>query len=778
VKQGQKFNYKIEKAADSVLHFLMNKQLDEAFELANKNLRKKNFHPTFVFAKSIEFLSEKDEEGFRAQFNKLSGLSSIRYTDYYNFGVFFQKFQFDVLAIECFDECVKRKDDFFEGYEQLGNSIFNLEEYESALGAYISALTLKPKHIAITMRAGMCCVNLGHYNKGLEFYKSLLSENPFDSDIRVGVARCLFELNRLSEVEALILNDIDHASEKEKDYFVLSTIYKDSRNFNAALAFAGKGYDINPNYLPIIKLYGSLLGRLNYHKKSLEILKVAVARDPADHEMLFNYGNAYQSLGQISEARKYFLKSIDLNPESHKAYNNLGFGYQTQGDHSKANECYRIALGLAPDRDDYHSNILFSMLHQESIEPLDHYQEARKWQEQHGAKSNEIIKEYNIIGDSIEKLKIGYISADFGDHVVSYHWLPIAKHHDRSKYDIYLYSQRSLQDELSNEINKEIDDVCDQRRDVSLMSDKELCEQIRNDKINILIDLSGHTAGNRLAALSFRPAPVQATYIGYPATTGLDAIDYFITQPLHTPLEAADVFSEKLAHIPGCTSYNIRKDAQNIHSKPLPYKDNGYITFGSFNRPNKISRKCVEAWAQIVAGVPNSRILIKGDDIIGSHFESLTIECMADAGVSRERLILRDRSDYACYLEEINEIDIGLDSFPFNGATTSFDMLFMGRGYISLKGAGAIQNIVGSSYLEYFGHSELIATSVESYIAKAIDVALNMDALEAIRLKLRDTFRHEISESGPNVCKGLEDAYDLMWKTYVSGKTKQHINVI
>ncbi|WP_085908713.1 tetratricopeptide repeat protein [Kiloniella majae] len=775
---GGKFNYKVEKDAENTINLLINKQFEAAFVLANKNLKKKNKHPIFIFAKSIEFLAAENQEAFQKQFSSISDLKTVRQTDYYNFGVFFQSFKYDILAIECFDKCITLDEKFIEGHEQLANSIFNIGEYESALGAYISALELNPDNKQFIMKAAICCANIGQYTKALEFYEKLIVDSPFNSDIRVGISRCLLELGQVEKAEAAVSNDIENASEPYKDYLALSIIYNRRNDMESGLRIAAKGYKEYPNYLPLIKLYGALLTRLGYSEQALDVLKVALARDSDDSETIFNYGNAYQNLGQLSQAREYFTKALELKPDYHKAYNNLGVGYQAQGDHDKATICYQAALELAPNRDDYHSNILFSLLHMENDDPKVHFDEARRWQEQHCAKLNEVIHEYEVDKSLDAKIRIGYISADFGDHVVSYHWMPIAEHHDRSKYEIYLYSQRTHTGERSAAINKKIDSLCDRRRDVSLLSNKELCDQIVEDKINILIDLSGHTSGNRLAALSFKPAPVQATFIGYPATTGLDAIDYFITQPMHVPLESSNVFSEKLAYIPGCTSYNVREDARSVLSKELPYKENGYVTFGSFNRPNKVSVECIQAWAHILRNVPNSRFLIKGDDIIGSHYEEIITEYMEKENVSSERLIFRGRNDYPDYLKEMNEIDIGLDSFPFNGATTSFDMLFMGRGYISLKGKGAIQNIVGSSYLEYFGHPELVATSVHEYKEKAIQVAGNLDSMESIRLELREMFLKNVSDNGLVVCQGLENACDIMWETYVEGKPKEHISTI
>ncbi|MEH6632611.1 MAG: tetratricopeptide repeat protein [Halopseudomonas aestusnigri] len=777
MKLGRKFNFKVEKAAEGVLKHLYEKQFSEAFELADKNLKKKKNHPVFLFADSIRYLINDDPATFREIFDKISLNSGVKSEDYYNFGVFFQALDVHSLAAECYGECINLKPDFVEGYIQLANSLFSLNEVEGALGSYLSVLEIDKENKYCLDRAGSCYELMGHNDKALECYRKLYDKDPLDSNYRCNVAKCLIHLERSNEAEHVVSKDLEKASKKELDYLLLVKLYKDRHDMKAALNFAAVAYDENKDCLPVIKIFGSLLCNRNLFEKAQEVLLKAIARDPNDPEMLFNYGNACQKLGELTEAHKYYLKSLEADPQYHKAINNLGFVFEALGDHKQALECYAKALKMAPDQDKYHSNILFAMLHESGSDPIEHYNEARKWEQSFAVDPADRIAEYKVSNKPQEKLKIAYISGDFGDHVASYHWLPIVKHHDRDKFEIFLYSQTTREDETSEKVRTKIDEVCDHNIEVVHMSDEQLCDQIVNDGINVLIDLSGHTAGNRLTALSRKPAPVQATYIGYPATTGLDAIDYFITQPIHTPITAARAFSEKLVHTVGCTSYNIRSSAEHVVSKPLPFKENGYVTFGSFNRPSKVSKECIDAWVKIAAGVPNSRLIIKSDGVTGDRFKNVVTESMNEAGVSSERLIFRERSEYADYLEEINEIDIGLDPFPYNGATTSFDMLFMGRSYITLRGAGAIHEIVGASYLEYFGHPELVANTIEEYVNKAITAAKGVQDLEAIRGELKETFLRDIAGSGPRVCASLEAGYQKMWDTYVLGKEKDHINV-
>ncbi|WP_158090187.1 tetratricopeptide repeat protein [Kiloniella majae] len=775
MKQGKKFNFKVEKAAEEALQYLMNKEFNSASEIAKKNLKKKNKHPVFLFTESIDALIQSNEELFRLKFDELSKLSSVRYSDYYNFGVFFQQHDLDNLAVECFSHCVHFKEDFFEGYEQLGNSVFKLEDYDGALGAYTKALELDPDNHIIMARLAKCCVNLGHHADGLAYYKRLLVDNPYDSNIRTGFASCLNGLGRENEAVSLLGKGIDKASQPEMDYYLLSLIAFKNFKLHSAFTFSGKAHEINPDYLPALKMYGLVLGRLNIHDKSVEILKKARAKDPDDIDVIFNYGNALRSMGKLSDALECYFECLHLNPEYSYAFNNLGHTYTLMGDSLKARECYGIAMELAPDRSDYHSNLLFTILHEKNVTSEDHLKEARKWQNKHAASIDERVQNYKFNPGKVEKLRIGYISGDFGNHVVSYYWLPVVEHHDRNKFEIFLYSQESREDNISKNINAEIEQVYDKRRDVSGLSDDKLCEQIVDDQIHILVDLSGHTASNRLKALSYKPAPIQASYIGYPATTGLDSIDYYITQPLSVPLEYEDLFVEKLAHVAGYTSYNLREGSEAILSRELPYKKNGYITFANFNRAGKATSVCIETWGEILQQVPESRLMIKVDNLEGDKFTNDLYECIDRLGIERDRLILKARSHFLEYLEEMNEFDIGLDPFPYNGASTSLDLLYMGRNFIALAKERAFHENIGASLLRFFGQEEMIASSLEQYVERAVWAAKNVEILESRRLSLRAFFLSEVSANGAKVCASLENAFEKMWSKYCNGEAPSHI---
>ncbi|MCZ4280510.1 tetratricopeptide repeat protein [Kiloniella laminariae] len=775
MRPGGKFNYKIEIAAENVMQFLNNQRFPEAFEISDRFLKRKPVHPVFVFSQSIKFLLDGNTSVFREIFDGVSRLKFVQHLDYYNFGVFFQTAGAFDLAAECFDFCLRLKPDFIEGWIQLGNSFQEIQETETALGAYLSGLAEDKDNFICNQLAAGCFKNLGHEDKALEHYRICYEKRPLDSNCRCDVAKCLIQLGRLEEAEYVVSNDLGKATNREKDLLVLSKIYKDRGDKDKALKLAAAAYEANSDNLHVLKVFGVLLADNAINNEAKGILKKAIIRDQEDAELLFNYAVACQQLNEFVEAEIYYNKAIAKKPGYHECYNNIGFVYEHLGESKKAIEYYRKALEFAPEKSEYHSNVLFTLLQTPGSDPVEHYNEARDWQRLHAATGDQRVKEYNFPKNKDTKLRIGYISGDFGDHVVSYYWLPIVKHHNREKFEIYLYSQIERKGNISETVTKEIKENCDQLAYVADLSDADLSQKIVDDGIHILIDLSGHTSGNRLKALSRKPASVQATYIGYPGTTGLDSIDYFITQAITVPLSDADLFSEKLVHLPGITSYNVRKGAENISTKPLPFQENGYVTFGSFNRSHKISKNCIETWARILERVPDSRLLVKRSGAEGDHFTEQMLASLKAVGVDRERLIFRERGDYLEYLEEINEVDIGLDTFPFNGATTSLDMLYMGRAFIALKGGRALQENIGASLLRYFGHEELISHDISEYINKAVGIAERLPHLDNVRLDLRKTYKEEIAGSGKRSCSALEQAYTIMWDRYCKGQQNEHI---
>ena len=361
------------------------------------------------------------------------------------------------------------------------------------------------------------------------------------------------------------------------------------------------------------------------------------------------------------------------------------------------------------------------------------------------------------------RLRIGYVSPDFRDHVVTRFLEPILERHDRAKFDVYCYYNHRQKDAVTDRLRE----LATRWFDCEDLSDAELADRIREDRIDILVDLAGHTAGNCLLAMAMKPAPVQATYLGYPNTTGLGAVDLRITDAYADPPGESDRFSaEQLVRLPG-TYFCYRPNKTSPEVGPLPAFASGAVTFGCFNNFAKLSTQFQDAAARVLAEVPLSRLLLKARPLSFPHIAQAVRERFRRAGIDPARLELRGwEAGVKDHLAIYGAVDIALDSFPYNGATTTCEALWMGVPVVSIVGdrhAGR----VGSSLLNAMGMGEYVAHDVEEYVAICARVAGDLSRLAELRRDLRDRMRRSPLMDEARVTRALEQAYLQAWESRV-----------
>ncbi|WP_287636472.1 MULTISPECIES: FkbM family methyltransferase [unclassified Microcystis] len=359
------------------------------------------------------------------------------------------------------------------------------------------------------------------------------------------------------------------------------------------------------------------------------------------------------------------------------------------------------------------------------------------------------------------KLKIGYVSPDFKRHPVGKFIAPIIKHHDRQKFEIYCYGEIRKVDEITEEIQSS----CDHWRSTLGLTDAEVIEQIKQDQIDILIDLAGHTEDNRLPIFFSKPAPIQASYLGYFATTGIPTIDYWITDHHLHPVDTEEKTSETIWRLPRCyVAYQPSPEALEVN--PLPALSSEYITFGCLNNFSKLNPFLLSLWAKILQALPQSRLILK------SHYHNLddteekqSVELfLQEQGLNLEQVELIDSPTLAeDYFALYHRIDIHLDTFPYNGCTTTCDALWMGVPVLTLAGDRKIQRM-GNSLLQAIGLGDWIAHSPEEYVNKAITFAQDLEAIASLRTSLRERFQH--SELGD--IQGLTLALEACFQSLVN----------
>jgi predicted O-linked N-acetylglucosamine transferase (SPINDLY family) len=360
------------------------------------------------------------------------------------------------------------------------------------------------------------------------------------------------------------------------------------------------------------------------------------------------------------------------------------------------------------------------------------------------------------------KLRIGYVSPDFSTHSVAYFFEPLLQHHNKDNVEVFCYYNRPKVDQTT----KRLMHNADHWRSIVGLNDDQLVQLIQNDGINILVDLAGHTGKNSLTAFAYKPAPIQVTWLGYPNTTGLDAIDYRFTDDIADPVGDSEAFhSETLVRLPhGMWCYNGDTSVQP--QTQLPYDRNDYITFGSFNNLAKVTPQVLDLWADILKAVPHSKLLLKAKQLSEDEAQQRFIELFEARGIGRDRLDLHAFSkSKADHLALYGEIDIALDAFPFNGATTTCEALWMGVPVLTLRGDRHVAR-VGASLLHRVGLDDFVAENEEDYLARATALCQDLDHLRTLRQSMRARVEQSPLCNGPEFAANIERAFQNMWQTF------------
>ncbi|MDO8653797.1 MAG: tetratricopeptide repeat protein [Undibacterium sp.] len=511
-------------------------------------------------------------------------------------------------------------------------------------------------------------------------------------------------------------------------------------NFGIALANAGQleraveCYRIalknNPNFAAAYNNLGIVLTELGQLDKALLSCRSALELEPDSAEMHSNLGNVLKGLGQLDSAAASYHRALEINPNDAELHSNLATTLKDLGQLGDAVASCRRALEIRPDFQIAFDNLLFIQLYQTEKTVQEISVDILNYDAQFGLPYLDHQCAHGNSHNANKRLRIGYVSADFRTHPVATFVEPLLASHDKSMFEIFCYSNHARQDAVTERIQAHVDHwlLC------VALSDDQLAERIRADGIDILIDLSGHTAGNRLSTFARKPAPVQLTYLGYPGTSGLSAMDYRITDGYADPPGSEGSYSEQLLRLPdSLCCFQPGKDMLEL--TPLPALKNKFITFGSFNNSNKLDQNAIALWAQILLAVPSSRLLMltipKGErrDWIEKQF--------VDAGVVRERIEFHGKLPALEFQDMIRRADIALDPLLVTGGTTTCESLWMGVPVIVLVGQRFIHR-VGASFLHSAGLPQYAATTPTEYVQIAMDAAADISGLAQLRAGIRE----------------------------------------
>lgn len=509
--------------------------------------------------------------------------------------------------------------------------------------------------------------------------------------------------------------------------------------------------EANAQDVDCLNYLGVLLIQLGDASQAIETLERAISLSPGSAILQSNLGAAHQLAGNSSLARKALESAVELEPENAEAYSNLGTALRGQGLLTEAADCFRRAIALQPNYAVAHSNLLLCLNYLDAITPADLFAEHLRWGERHAPPMPRPTRR-SIKGRPI---RVGYVSPDLRDHSVAHFFEPLLRHHDPSIVQSVCYAGVARPDAVTARLQG----IAGAWRSTIGLSDAALAEQIRADQIDILVDLAGHTAGNRLLTFAQRPAPVQVTWLGYPNSTGLRAMDFRLVDSITDPEGSADQWAcEALLRLPGgFLCYQPPDDAPGV--APPPILRNGFATFGSFNNPSKLTAATLEAWGRLLLSAPGSRLLLKGQSFADPGAREGLLQRFTALGVEAARVDLRAQTASAAdHLALYGEIDVALDPFPYNGATTTCEALWMGVPVVTLLGDRHAAR-VGASLLTQMGLSAWIAADLDAYRSIALSLARDPVELATTRDGLRARMAASSLRDGAGFARKVEDLY-------------------
>jgi len=535
-------------------------------------------------------------------------------------------------------------------------------------------------------------------------------------------------------------------------------LHQSARHFQDALA-------VQPGEVKSINGLGIVLQRLNRPEEAAACYQEAIRIDPYYQDAPVNLALLLKDHVRLCAAQGYLEGALRLQPESVRLWYNLANNLHLQGESLEAVAAYRETLRLDPEHLGARQNLLFALHYSPRIG------DRQIFQEHLAAAGTKVLSPELILSSPAappppsRRIRIGYLSPDFRSHSVASFIEPILRHHDTGRFEIFCYANLASPDDTT----KRLMSLADGWRDIYPLGDEEAANLIAGDRIDILVDLAGHTSGNRLPLMARRPAPVQATWIGYPDTTGIPQMDFRITDGLADPPGTTEhLHCEELVRLPRTFScYLPPEHAPAVVAPPL--FSAGRVTFGSFNNLAKVTPEVIALWSRVLLEVPGSRLLMKCPPLGDAELCARLLARFRGEGVAAERVELRPGNDSpAEHLAQYGRIDIALDSFPYNGTTTSCEALWMGVPVVTLAGTRHAAR-TGVSILTNCGLGHLVAHSPEQYLALACELARSPGQLQQLRSGMRERMAASPLLDGAAVTRELEAAFVGM----LAGRAKE-----
>ena len=624
---------------------------------------------------------------------------------------------------------------------------------------YRQILAQEPNHADTLHLLGVIAQQAGRSDLAVELIRKAITLIPTNPVCHYNLGKALRKLGRLNEATAAYRRAIQLKPDMPDAHNNLGCALKDQGQFDEAIAAYRRALQLKPDYVEAHSNFGAALAGQGRLDEAIAACRRALQFKPDYAEAHNNLGNVLKERGQFDEAIAAFRMAIRLRPDYAEPHSNLGNAFKEQARLDEAMESYRRAMMLKPDDAGLHSNLVYTALFHPGYDPRALKEEGVRWEQQHGAPLKPWIQPHANRPDSGRRLKVGYVSPNFSRHVIRHFLVPLLETHDHAGFEIHCYSRVKRPDPITERMRK----CADVWRDVPGLRDEALAALIREDGIDILVDLTQHMADNQLLVFARKPAPVQVAWLGYPGSTGLRAMDYRFTDARMEPERSEWSESvEKAVRLPDSWFCFDPIDHYPAAGE-VPALRAGHVTFGCLNNFCKVNDAVLQRWAGVLRAVEGSRLLLRCPE---GGTQARVRQFFEAHGIGAERLELVSwTSTRAEFLELFQRIDIALDPFPYNGGTTTCEALWMGVPVLTLPGTGIVSRI-GLSILSAAGMPEFIAESGEEYVKLAKGLARDFPRLAELRRSLRDRMKASAFMDAPRFARNVEAAYREMWRAW------------
>lgn len=612
--------------------------------------------------------------------------------------------------------------DYAEAYNNLAASLIDMDLMDEAEASCRRALEIRPDYAEAHCNLGIIFKSLGRLDESEASYRKSLEINPNYAETHNNLGIILQMVGRLDEAAASCRRALEIRSDYAEAYNNLGVVLVDMGKLDEAVTSYRRALEIKPDYA----------------------------------EAYNNIGNILNEFGWLDEAEISFRRAIEIRPDYAEAHNNLSGTLKDMGRVGEAEAIIRKALEIKPDYFKAHSNMLFMLSYSPTSNPTCCFDEALRYGQKVTSKVRYPFSRW-LCEKTPSRLRIGLVSGDFRNHPVGFFLENLLTHIDLESVVLIAYSTAYESDALTERIKP----YFAVWRQVTGYDDGAAANLIHEDGVHVLLDLSGHTRRNRLPIFAWKPAPIQVSWLGYFATTGVAEIDYLIADPW-TLLTSEEVyFTEKVWRLPETRLCFTPPDV-SIEISPLPVLENGYITFGCFNNLTKMNDDVVALWSRVLESVKNSRLFLKAKQLNSASVKQQTLERFAAHGVTADRLILEGAESRDKYFAAYHKVDIALDPFPFPGGTTSVESLWMGVPVLTLGGARFLSR-QGVGIMMNAGMSEWVAYNVDDYLTFAVSHAEDRNRLSILRSTLRQHMLSSPMMDGLRFAKNFEVALRNMW---------------